>query len=78
MSAAAPKAAEGCRLELTLMALAKKCPAQIDEATWLQALADGEHFLAEWGSAWLDGPRSVRLGAHTRYATPLLSAAGSL
>jgi hypothetical protein len=32
------------------MALAKKCPAQIDEATWLQALADGEHFLAEWGS----------------------------
>lgn len=49
MSAAATKAAEGCRLELTLLALAKKCPAQIDEATWLRALADGRRFLAQWG-----------------------------
>jgi hypothetical protein len=49
MRAAANKAAEGCRLELTLLALAKKCPAQIDEAPWLQALADGQRFLARWG-----------------------------
>jgi hypothetical protein len=49
MSAAAEKVAEGRRLELTLLALAKRCPVHVDEAAWHQALIDGERFLAQWG-----------------------------
>ena len=79
MSAAAAKAAEGCRLELTLLALAKKCPAQIDEATWLQAVADGRRFLAQWGKqaealGWtareLFGLAAIPDKPHPRYRRP--------
>jgi hypothetical protein len=49
MSAAALKAAEARRFELTLVALAKRCPVRVDEDAWRQALRDGERFLADWG-----------------------------
>src|SRR5262245_33119098 len=49
MSAVAEKVAEGRRLELSLLALAKRCPVHVDEAAWHQALTDGERFLAQWG-----------------------------
>jgi hypothetical protein len=48
MSVGAVKVAAGRRLELTLLALAKRCPVHVDEVAWHQALADGERFLAEW------------------------------
>jgi hypothetical protein len=32
------------------MALAKGCPAYIDDDAWQQALTDGKRFLAQWGS----------------------------
>jgi hypothetical protein len=41
--------AERGRLELTLAALAKRCPVHVEEADWRQALTDGERFLAQWG-----------------------------
>jgi len=50
MSADAVNLAEGHQLELTVLALAKRCPVNIDEAAWHQALADGQRFLAQWGS----------------------------
>jgi hypothetical protein len=49
MSAGAAKVAEGRRLEVTLLALAKGCPVHVDDAAWQQALTDGERFLAQWG-----------------------------
>lgn len=50
MSAPAPKTTRLGRLELTLLALAKRCPVHVDEAAWHRALADGDFFLAQWGS----------------------------
>jgi hypothetical protein len=49
MSAPAPKITRLAPLELTLLALAKRCPLHVDEAAWHRALADGDCFLAQWG-----------------------------
>jgi hypothetical protein len=35
-----------CRI---VTALSKRCPDFVDEQTWRQAIADGAHFLAQWG-----------------------------
>jgi len=80
MSAPAPKTTGRGRLALTIVALAKECPAYVDDATWLAAsLARRRALQCPMGQpsrgARLDGPRPVRLGGHTRQTASGVSAA---